>query len=177
MVTTVSVIKTDTGGFVGHTEVHREMMKLARERCWGGRRRAPLASLCEAFADEGRFRSLYARRGRAPDLLVAAEEAFGNRAWVSTRDRLIDEGRLGAGHPSTRYASASATSCWCANPLGSSTRRDRGSAGSSATTAAWPIARCWCRSSPAGDSAAHRADEGPGCLGSFASAADRRSVA
>jgi len=59
----------------------------------------PLASLCEAFAGEG-FRSLYARRGRAPDLLVAAEEAFGNRAWVSTRDRLIDEGRLGAGHPS-----------------------------------------------------------------------------
>lgn len=61
---------------------------------------APLVPLCEAFAGEGRFRSLSARRGRSRDLLVAAEEAFGTRAWIFARDRLIDEGWLGRGRPS-----------------------------------------------------------------------------
>lgn len=33
--TTISVIKADTGGFVGHTEIHPEMMDVARERAAG----------------------------------------------------------------------------------------------------------------------------------------------
>jgi len=32
METTLSVIKADTGGFVGHTEVHPEMVRVAKER-------------------------------------------------------------------------------------------------------------------------------------------------
>lgn len=59
----------------------------------------PLASLCEAFAGEGAL-PFAVRTARPAPRISWSPQAFGNRAWVSTRDRLIDEGRLGAGHPS-----------------------------------------------------------------------------
>lgn len=50
-----------------------------------------------AYSGESRFRSLHARAGASTDLLAAATEAFGNRSWVFSRDRLFDEGWLGPG--------------------------------------------------------------------------------
>lgn len=59
-----------------------------------------VAALATLQAGDGRFRHLHARPGGAADLLAAAREAAGDRAWVFTRAELIDGGWLGAGRPS-----------------------------------------------------------------------------
>ncbi len=55
-----------------------------------------LGVMTTAMAGDGRFRYLYARKGAARDLLAAAREQFGARAWVWSRGELLDEGLLGA---------------------------------------------------------------------------------
>lgn len=45
---------------------------------------------------EGRFRWLHCRRGRADEIEHTARDMFGDRAWVVSRDRIIDEGWFGA---------------------------------------------------------------------------------
>jgi hypothetical protein len=57
----------------------------------------PLHSMVDAYAGDGRFRYLYARRGAAADLLAAARDEYGHQAWVMSRDELIDGGWLGPG--------------------------------------------------------------------------------
>jgi Type I phosphodiesterase / nucleotide pyrophosphatase len=57
----------------------------------------PLRDMYRYCAGEGRFRYLYAERGAAPALLEAAEDEFGQQAWVFARDQLLDEGWLGPG--------------------------------------------------------------------------------
>lgn len=47
------------------------------------------------LSGEGRFRWLHARPGAADDLAKAAEEAFGDEAWVKTREQIVDEGWFG----------------------------------------------------------------------------------
>lgn len=49
------------------------------------------------YSGESRFRSLHARTGAAAELRAAAQERFGDRSWVFTRDQLFDEGWLGPG--------------------------------------------------------------------------------
>lgn len=56
-----------------------------------------VAGLVGAYSGEGRFRSLYARPGTSGELLAAARELYGDRAWVLSRDELFDEGWLGEG--------------------------------------------------------------------------------
>jgi hypothetical protein len=56
-----------------------------------------LASFVDVMAGDGRFRHLHARKGAARDLLDAATETVGERAWIFSRARLLDEGWLGAG--------------------------------------------------------------------------------
>jgi hypothetical protein len=48
---------------------------------------------------ESRFRSLYARPGKQAALLEACREAYGDRAWVFSREELFDDGWLGPGGP------------------------------------------------------------------------------
>ncbi len=55
----------------------------------------PLDSLVAVYSGDGRFRQLHARRGAAPELLVEAEACHGDRAWVFSREQLLDEGWLG----------------------------------------------------------------------------------
>jgi hypothetical protein len=52
-------------------------------------------SLCVSYGGDGRCRSLYALPGAADDLADAARDAYGDEAWVFTRERFIDEGWLG----------------------------------------------------------------------------------
>ncbi len=54
-----------------------------------------VAAITDGCAGDARFRYLYARRGAADDLLVAARAAHGSQAWVMSRDQLVDEGWLG----------------------------------------------------------------------------------
>ena len=54
-----------------------------------------LDPMVAAYSGEGRFRTLHARSGAASDLAQAAEQCFGDQAWVFTRNRLFDEGWLG----------------------------------------------------------------------------------
>lgn len=54
-----------------------------------------VAGLVASYAGEGRFRTLHARSGAAAELARAAAEAYGDRAWVFTRDELFDQGWLG----------------------------------------------------------------------------------
>jgi predicted AlkP superfamily pyrophosphatase or phosphodiesterase len=49
----------------------------------------------ELLSGEGRFRWLHARTGRDAALLDAAQRAHGDRAWVRTRQQVIDEGWFG----------------------------------------------------------------------------------
>jgi hypothetical protein len=56
-----------------------------------------LDPLVAAYAGEGRFRGLHARRGAAADLYAAASELVGHSAWVFSRDELFDEGWFGEG--------------------------------------------------------------------------------
>jgi hypothetical protein len=55
--------------------------------------------LVRRSAGEGRFRSLYARTGRAAELHRACTDVYGDRAWVFTRDELFDDGWVGGGGP------------------------------------------------------------------------------
>jgi hypothetical protein len=59
----------------------------------------PLAKMVIAYAGDARFRYLHARPGGTEALAKAAEELCGDRAWVFTRDRLVDEGWLGPEPP------------------------------------------------------------------------------
>jgi hypothetical protein len=54
-----------------------------------------LDPLVDLQAGDARFRYLYARRGAARELAEAAHEAVGGRAWVKTREELLDDGWLG----------------------------------------------------------------------------------
>jgi hypothetical protein len=56
------------------------------------------------LSGEGRFRWLHVRPGATGDVAAAAGEAFGDVAWVRTREQIIDEGWLG-GVPSAAVAS------------------------------------------------------------------------
>jgi hypothetical protein len=59
---------------------------------------APVHSLVETYAGDGRFRHLHAKPGRAAELHAAAEELHGGDrgdAWVFRREQLLDEGWLG----------------------------------------------------------------------------------
>jgi predicted AlkP superfamily pyrophosphatase or phosphodiesterase len=60
-----------------------------------------IAPLVDMMAGDGRFRYLYAKRGGARDLLEAARDALGDRAWVFSRRQLLDEGWLGEGATGT----------------------------------------------------------------------------
>jgi hypothetical protein len=53
--------------------------------------------LVRRSAGESRFRSLYARPGKAADLLRACTDAYGDRAWVFSREELFDDGWFGPG--------------------------------------------------------------------------------
>ena len=55
-------------------------------------------------AGEARFRYLHARPGCVDDLLTATNERYADRAWVLSRDRLIDEGWLGPRTPTAEVA-------------------------------------------------------------------------
>lgn len=55
----------------------------------------PIASLVGTYAGDGRFRYLHARPGAVSELAAAAQEHFGDVAWVFPRERLLDEGWLG----------------------------------------------------------------------------------
>ncbi|MGH9032884.1 MAG: alkaline phosphatase family protein, partial [Acidimicrobiia bacterium] len=54
-----------------------------------------LDPLLDFQAGDARFRYLYARRGAAAELTAAAHDEAGGRAWVLTREQLLDEGWLG----------------------------------------------------------------------------------
>lgn len=54
-----------------------------------------LAPMVDAYAGDARFRYLYARRGAHDELLAAARAEVGDRAWVMSRDELLDGGWLG----------------------------------------------------------------------------------
>jgi hypothetical protein len=56
------------------------------------------------LSGEGRFRWLHVRPGATDDVAAAAVEAFGDVAWVRTREQIIDECWLG-GVPSAAVAS------------------------------------------------------------------------
>lgn len=59
-----------------------------------------LDALVAAQSGESRFRYLHARRGASADLVAAATELCSSRAWVFSRERLLDEGWLGPRPPS-----------------------------------------------------------------------------
>ena len=54
-----------------------------------------VAAMVGTYGGEGRFRTLYARRGAAHDLAQACDDQYGQTGWVFTRERLFDEGWLG----------------------------------------------------------------------------------
>jgi Type I phosphodiesterase / nucleotide pyrophosphatase len=58
-----------------------------------------LAPRVAAYAGDGRFRYLYARPGTEDGLLEAAEDRFGDQAWVFGRDQLVIDGWLGPEPP------------------------------------------------------------------------------
>ncbi|HLF40572.1 MAG TPA: alkaline phosphatase family protein [Acidimicrobiia bacterium] len=64
-----------------------------------------LDPMVSAYAGDARFRYLYARPGAEDDLVKAAEDLFGDRAWVFSRDRLVDEGWLGPEPPAPEVLS------------------------------------------------------------------------
>jgi predicted AlkP superfamily pyrophosphatase or phosphodiesterase len=64
----------------------------------GSSARLPGPELLQAvslLSGEGRFRWLHARPGAADDLVKAADESFGDEAWVVTRQQIVDEGWFG----------------------------------------------------------------------------------
>jgi arylsulfatase A-like enzyme len=66
----------------------------------GWRRLDAVEHLVARYAGDGRFRSLYAKRGAAEELLAAAREAYDDVAWVMGRKELFDDGWLGPVAPS-----------------------------------------------------------------------------
>jgi len=56
------------------------------------------------ISGEGRFRWLHARPGASVDVAAAAHDAFGDVAWVRTKDEVVEEGWLG-GVPSAAVSS------------------------------------------------------------------------
>jgi hypothetical protein len=56
------------------------------------------------LSGEGRFRWLHTRPGARDDVAAAACEAYGDVAWVRTRERIVDDGWLG-GVPRDEVAS------------------------------------------------------------------------
>ena len=54
-----------------------------------------LGDLTAAMAGDGRFRYLYARPGRAKELLARARELVSDRAWVWSRAELLELGVFG----------------------------------------------------------------------------------
>jgi predicted AlkP superfamily pyrophosphatase or phosphodiesterase len=56
------------------------------------------------ISGEGRFRWLHARPGATADVAAAARAAFGDVAWVRTKDEMVEEGWLG-GVPSATVSS------------------------------------------------------------------------
>jgi hypothetical protein len=60
----------------------------------------PVAAQVRLYAGDARLRYLHARPGAEGDLLKAANDAFGDDAWVFGRDQLVDEGWLGPEAPS-----------------------------------------------------------------------------
>jgi predicted AlkP superfamily pyrophosphatase or phosphodiesterase len=56
-----------------------------------------VAPLVDAYAGDGRFRYLYARRGAVNELCAQARREYGDQAWVWSREQLLDEGWLGPG--------------------------------------------------------------------------------
>ena len=63
----------------------------------------PLADMIAMQSGDGRFRYLHAAKGAAAALLEGARDEHGSRAWVWSRDELLDGGRLGADvSPATR---------------------------------------------------------------------------
>lgn len=57
----------------------------------------PLGALVVGCSGEGRFRWIEAPRGATAELAAAARDAFGDLAWVMTRDEVVDGGWLGPG--------------------------------------------------------------------------------
>lgn len=58
-----------------------------------------LHPLVDLYGGDGRFRYLYSSRGAATELLAVARDEVGDRAWVFSRDQLLDEGWLGKPGP------------------------------------------------------------------------------
>ena len=56
------------------------------------------------ISGEGRFRWLHTRPGALDDVAAAAREAYGDVAWVRTKDEMVEEGWLG-GVPSAAVSS------------------------------------------------------------------------
>jgi hypothetical protein len=54
-----------------------------------------LEPMLHTQSGEARFRYLHARPGAAAELLAAATERYGDRAWVLSREQLVDERWLG----------------------------------------------------------------------------------
>ncbi|MFV0523928.1 MAG: alkaline phosphatase family protein [Acidimicrobiales bacterium] len=52
---------------------------------------------CTGLSGEGRFRWLHAGPDRLGDVVAAAEEAHGDRAWIRTADQMLDERWFGTG--------------------------------------------------------------------------------
>jgi type I phosphodiesterase/nucleotide pyrophosphatase len=59
----------------------------------------PIHSMVASYAGDARFRYLHARPGQASALVRAAEDLCGERAWVLSRERLVDERWLGPEPP------------------------------------------------------------------------------
>src|SRR4051794_3931030 len=76
-----------------HGQVHLERSSWVELR--------ELEPLVDMMAGDGRFRYLYARRGEGRDLLDAARDAVGDRAWVLSRRELLDDGWIGDGATGT----------------------------------------------------------------------------
>jgi hypothetical protein len=55
------------------------------------------------ISGEGRFRWLHVRSGAAVDVAAAANEIYGNQAWIRTREQVIEQGWFG-GVPSPSVA-------------------------------------------------------------------------
>jgi predicted AlkP superfamily pyrophosphatase or phosphodiesterase len=58
-----------------------------------------IGELIDACSGDGRFRYLHARRGAGEELLAAARDLHGARAWVRSRDELLAEEWLGPEPP------------------------------------------------------------------------------
>jgi hypothetical protein len=59
----------------------------------------PVAAYARAYGGDARLRYIYARPGAEASLLEAAGDAYGDQAWVFSRDQLVEEGWLGPEPP------------------------------------------------------------------------------